>query len=99
MTRPAAESLMYLVSAIFISVFLIMSVTAVEKPAKTDDDHADDDDSQRRGAAIGRRKVNLLCAHMWQPRRGCGAWVRGCGWCVCECVCMPVGAATVAATP
>lgn len=76
-TRYAAHSLLYLISAILMSVFLIMSVTAVEKPEKTTEEYADDEDGRRRGAALGRRKVRLRA---WKQRGSAGmGGVRGCG--------------------
>ena len=55
--RDTAMAVVLLMFAIILAVFLVLSVTAVEKPLKTNAEYEDDEDAHRRGAALGRRKV------------------------------------------
>ena len=55
--RHVINTTLVLLLAIMISVFMVLSITAVDKPNKTGDEQADDEDARRRGAYIGRRKV------------------------------------------
>jgi hypothetical protein len=79
MKKETADSVFYLFLAVILPVLLILSVTAVEKPDKSAEDHADDEDGHRRGAALGRRKVGAGLHRvknrklvMWQRF---GSWV------------------------
>ena len=60
--RETGFSILLLMIAILLPVFLVLSVTAVAKPMKTNAEHADDADAHRRGTALGRRKVGAVFA-------------------------------------